>query len=140
MEKLDEETANRLKINDRRRIIRAIEAWEDGDPVSQEKDSKSPFDAVVFGLTMERALLYDRINRRVDLMVEEGLFDEARFFYDQGIPLDSQSMKSIGYRQCVQYFRGEWDKKQLSPRSSRQPVILPNGRLPGTRKCLTSIG
>ena len=111
LEKLDEETANRLKINDRRRIIRAIEAWEDGDPVSQEKESESPFDAVVFGLTMERALLYDRINRRVDLMVEEGLFDEARFFYDQGIPLDSQSMKSIGYRQCVQYFRGEWDKK-----------------------------
>lgn len=111
LEKLDEETANRLKINDRRRIIRAIEAWEDGDPVSQEKDSESPFDAVVFGLTMERALLYDRINRRVDLMAEEGLFDEARFFYDQGIPLDSQSMKSIGYRQCVQYFRGEWDKK-----------------------------
>ena len=84
LEKLDEETANRLKINDRRRIIRAIEAWEDGDPVSQEKDSESPFDAVVFGLTMERALLYDRINRRVDLMVEEGLFDEARFFYDKG--------------------------------------------------------
>ena len=62
-------------------------------------------------LRWRRALLYDRINRRVDLMVEEGLFDEARFFYDQGIPLDSQSMKSIGYRQCVQYFRGEWDKK-----------------------------
>ena len=79
LEKLDEETANRLKINDRRRIIRAIEAWEDGDPVSQEKDSESPFDAVVFGLTMERALLYDRINRRVDLMVEEGLFDELAF-------------------------------------------------------------
>ena len=51
-----------------------------------KKRKAKSFDAVVFGLTMERALLYDRINRRVDLMVEEGLFDEARFFYDQGIP------------------------------------------------------
>ena len=109
-------------------------------PCIPRKGQRSPFDAVVFGLTMERALLYDRINRRVDLMVEEGLFDEARFFYDQGIPLDSQSMKSIGYRQCVQYFRGEWDKKTAVAKIKQQPVILPNGRLPGTRKCLTSIG
>jgi tRNA dimethylallyltransferase len=104
---LDPAAAERLKINDRRRIIRAIEAREGGDCVSQKKDVVSPFDAFVFGLSMERPVLYERINRRVDLMVEAGLFEEARRFYDAGVPEEAQSMKSIGYRQAIQYFKGE---------------------------------
>ena len=53
-------------------------------PCIPRKDSESPFDAVVFGLTMERALLYDRINRRVDLMVEEGLLMRLAFSMIKG--------------------------------------------------------
>jgi tRNA dimethylallyltransferase len=111
LEALDPLLSGRLKINDRRRIIRAIETIEGGSRVSQKRDGQSPFDAFVFGLTMERSLLYDRINRRVDLMVQKGLFEEARRFYEAGIPEDCQSMKSIGYRQAIQYFKGELSKE-----------------------------
>lgn len=112
LEKLDPAKANQLKINDRRRIIRAIETTLGGDRVSTEKAAESPYDAVVFGLQMPRASLYERINRRVDLMVEQGLFEETRKLLDMGVPLEAQSMKSIGYRQVVNYFRGEWTREE----------------------------
>lgn len=112
LERLDPVKAGELKINDRRRIIRAIETTLGGDRVSAEKAGESPYDAVVFGLQMPRASLYDRINRRVDLMVEAGLFEETRKLLDMGVPLTAQSMKSIGYRQVVQYFRGEWAREE----------------------------
>lgn len=112
LEKMDPVKAKQLKINDRRRIIRAIETTLGGDRVSAEKAAESPYDAVVFGLQMPRASLYERINRRVDLMVEQGLFEETRKLLDMGVPLDAQSMKSIGYRQVVNYFRGEWTREE----------------------------
>jgi tRNA dimethylallyltransferase len=104
----DPETAVRLSVNDRRRVIRALESLSGGETVSQEKDSEFPYDAFVFGLTMPREILYDRINHRVDLMMKAGLLKEAEHFYKAGVSLDAQSMKSIGYRQAVMYFQGEY--------------------------------
>jgi tRNA dimethylallyltransferase len=104
----DPETAARLSVNDRRRVIRALESIEGGGTVSQERDSQFPYAAFVFGLTMPREILYDRINRRVDLMMEAGLLKEAEHFYKAGVSLDAQSMKSIGYRQAVMYFQGKY--------------------------------
>ncbi|MCI2116019.1 MAG: tRNA (adenosine(37)-N6)-dimethylallyltransferase MiaA [Acidaminococcus sp.] len=104
----DPETAARLSVNDRRRVIRALESIEGGGTVSRDRDSQFPYDAFVFGLTMPREILYDRINRRVDLMMEAGLLKEAEHFYKAGISLDAQSMKSIGYRQAVMYFQGKY--------------------------------
>lgn len=110
---LDPVKANGLKINDRRRIIRAIETIRGGDRVSTAKATESPYQAVVFGLTMPRDSLYERINRRVDLMVEQGLFEETRKLVAMGVPETAQSMKSIGYRQVLQYFHGEWTKEEV---------------------------
>ncbi len=109
LEALDAEAAARLHVNDTRRVIRAIETALQGEAVNQYGAEEMPFDAVVFGLNMERSVLYDRINRRVDIMLEQGLEAEVRRLLAEGVPLDCQSMKSIGYRQMLWYINGEMD-------------------------------
>ena len=100
---LDPVAAERLHFNDTRRVIRAIEAATKGEAVNQHGAEELPFDMVVFGLNMPREILYDRINRRVDIMLEQGLEAEVRRLLDEGVPTDCQSMKSIGYRQMLWY-------------------------------------
>ena len=109
---LDKREADRLHFNDRRRIIRAIETALHGEKVSQERDEEIAYDAVVFGLRMSREKLYERINLRVDAMVRDGLFAETKGFLETGVPTDTQSMKSIGYKQVAQYFNGELTKDE----------------------------
>lgn len=106
---LDFEAAERLHFNDTRRVIRAIEAAMKGEEVNQYGAEESPFDAVVFGLNMPREILYERINRRVDIMLEQGLEAEVRRLLDEGVPADCQSMKSIGYRQMLWYINDGMD-------------------------------
>lgn len=106
---LDSEAAERLHFNDTRRVIRAIEAAMKGEEVNQYGAEESPFDAVVFGLNMPREILYERINRRVDIMLEQGLEAEVRRLLDEGVPADCQSMKSIGYRQMLWYINDGMD-------------------------------
>ena len=105
------EEAARLEKNDRRRIIRAMEVAEEGELVSQQKAGESPYDSIVFGLTMPREKLYERINLRVDKMVEDGIFQETRQLLEAGVATDSQAMKSIGYRQILAYFQGTYDRE-----------------------------
>ena len=100
---LEPVAAERLHFNDTRRVIRAIEAATKGEAVNQHGAEELPFDMVVFGLNMPREILYDRINRRVDIMLEQGLEAEVRRLLDEGVPTDCQSMKSIGYRQMLWY-------------------------------------
>ena len=101
--------AERIDINNTRRVIRAIEAAESGDNLSHTNDGELAYDAVVFGLRMERSVLYDRINRRVDIMLEQGLLEETKKLLDSGVPASAQSMQAIGYRQTVMYLTGQLD-------------------------------
>ena len=103
--------AGQIDINNTRRVIRAIEAAESGDALSHTKGGELVYDAVVFGLRMERSVLYDRINRRVDIMLEQGLVEETQRLLNEGVPETAQSMQAIGYRQTVLYLNGEWDKQ-----------------------------
>lgn len=103
---LDPEAAERIHPNNVRRVVRALEAALNGDTISQQGAVECPYDALVFGLNMERSALYDRINRRVDLMLEAGLEQEVRQLLEQGISSECQSMQSIGYRQMVWYING----------------------------------
>ncbi len=102
---LDLAAAERLHMNNTRRVIRAIETALQGEEVPQYGAEEMPYEACVFGLNMERSLLYDRINRRVDAMLEQGLVEEVRRLLEQGVPPECQSMQSIGYRQMVWYLR-----------------------------------
>lgn len=103
---LDPEAAERIHPNNVRRVVRALESALRGDTISQQGAAESPYDALVFGLNMERSALYERINRRVDLMLEAGLEQEVRRLLEQGVSSECQSMQSIGYRQMVWYLNG----------------------------------
>ncbi|WP_378952528.1 tRNA (adenosine(37)-N6)-dimethylallyltransferase MiaA [Pelosinus sp. sgz500959] len=105
--------AERLHPNDLRRVIRALEVYYlSGDTISQNKlveEQELLYDAVVIGLTMDRKLLYSRINQRVDLMMEQGLVDEVTRLLAKGVPINCQGMQGIGYKEIVRYLQGEMD-------------------------------
>ncbi|WP_409275798.1 tRNA (adenosine(37)-N6)-dimethylallyltransferase MiaA [Neobacillus sp. SCS-31] len=106
---LDPEAAEQLHPNNVRRVIRALEIVKStGMPLAEVQKSTKPellYNAAIIGLTMEREMLYERINRRVDKMVEEGLVDEVKKFYDMGLR-DCQSIQAIGYKEFYSYFDG----------------------------------
>lgn len=108
---VDAETAARLHVNDSRRVIRALEIFQhSGKPMSAYQEDfqqhKRLVDPVVIGLTMPRALLYQRINERVEQMLSTGLLGEVRTLYERGIPADAQAMQAIGYKEYFAYFAG----------------------------------
>jgi len=106
LERVQPETAARLHPNDQRRIIRALEVhYLSGEAVSQDKivANELLYNAIVIGLTMDRAALYERINRRVDIMLEQGLLDEVTRLLQQGISPECQAMKGIGYKEIAEH-------------------------------------
>lgn len=112
--KVQPDTAARLHPNDLRRIIRALEVfYVSGETVSQDKTAPTEllYDAAVIGLTMDRARLYERINRRVDIMVEQGLVAEVARLLQQGVLPGCQAMRGIGYKETIEHLREE---KELS--------------------------
>ena len=109
---LDSEAAERIRPHTVRRVVRALEAALNGEQVNQYGASESPYDALVVGLEMERGALYERINRRVDIMLEQGLEQEVRELLSRGLSPHCQSMQSIGYRQMVWYLQGTMDYEQ----------------------------
>lgn len=93
----------------RRRAMRALEIAHFGqDLVNEETD----YDPYLICLDDERSLIYDRINRRVDRMIEEGLLDEARWLYDDHP--EAQAAKGIGYKELFPYFKGEQSLEEAS--------------------------
>ena len=112
---VDPDTAARLHLNDVRRAVRALEVYQlTGVPFSKQPQlqGEGRFTYRVASLTMDRALLYARIEKRVDQMIEQGLIEEVRGLLDSGVPADCQAMKAIGYKEIVPYIRGEasWEE------------------------------
>ena len=112
---VDPETAARLHLNDVRRAVRALEVYRlTGVPFSKQPQiqTDSRFVYRVASLTMDRALLYSRIEKRVDSMIQQGLLDEVRGLLESGVPADCQAMKVIGYKEIIPYLRGEatWEE------------------------------
>ena len=110
----DPETADRLPLNDIRRRIRAIEVSEaTGIPFSRQEtgEADSPFEWIIVSTCMAREHLYERINRRVGRMMEDGLEDEVRKLIAAGVPEDAQSMQAIGYKEMIPVVRGEYARE-----------------------------
>lgn len=108
---VDPITASRLHLNDHKRIIRALEVYfSTGKTISEQEElshiEESEFDWCIIGLTAEeRQFLYDRINQRVDIMLDEGLLEEAEEFFSN---LHSATARqAIGYKELKPYFDGE---------------------------------
>lgn len=110
--KVDPVNAARLHPNDQRRIIRALEVVHLGGDVLSPgtmAERRLIYDAAVIGLIMDRPLLYQRINQRVDQMLEQGLITEVKNLVQQGTSTDYQSMQGIGYKEIASYLKGEVD-------------------------------
>lgn len=106
----DPDAAEQIHPNNTKKIIRALERLKDGegrirrftDVTNETKD----YEPLLIGLTRDRALLYDRINRRVDQLVHQGLVDEVRWLMDMGLTKDDISMNGIGYKEIMEYLEG----------------------------------
>lgn len=111
LEKIDPKTARRLHPNNARRLIRALEVYRiSGTTISEQeertKNAPKPYDVRFFVLDTDRDKLYERINLRVDRMLQNGLVDEVKMLLNQGIPKSNTSMQAIGYKEMVEYLDG----------------------------------
>lgn len=111
LQEIDSNTANSLHINDTKRVIRALEIFlSSGNKKSEIVNSEPPVlnHPLIIGLNYPRDLLYNRINFRVDIMINSGLVQEVTNLYNRGLnPENHQSMKGIGYKEIVSYIRQE---------------------------------
>ncbi|MES5939909.1 MULTISPECIES: tRNA (adenosine(37)-N6)-dimethylallyltransferase MiaA [unclassified Bacillus cereus group] len=107
LQEVDPESAERIHANNVRRVIRALEIFHTtGEKMSEQlekQENELLYDVSLIGLTMDREMLYDRINLRVDLMMEQGLLEEVEGLYNRGIK-DCQSIQAIGYKEIYDYF------------------------------------
>lgn len=112
LKEVDPKSAKRVHQNDTKRVIRALEVFhETGKPMSHYyKGFRRPnnkYNLIIIGLNRERKELYSRVNKRVDLMIEEGLIDEVKMLLEMGYNKDLNSMKGIGYKEIIKYLEGE---------------------------------
>ena len=108
-------------------MIRALEIYETSgmkkSEMIEKQEHKLIYDVCLIGLTDDRKVLYDRINKRVDKMYETGLVEEVEALFKQGIPADAQSIRAIGYKELYDYFNGLIsleESKELIKRNSRR--------------------
>ncbi|MEG1314179.1 MAG: tRNA (adenosine(37)-N6)-dimethylallyltransferase MiaA [Anaerovoracaceae bacterium] len=109
LEKVDPISAQRLHPNNVKKVIRALEAAEEGVPLKDFTkccQMTKDYDVQLVGLTRNREELYDRINRRVDILIDMGLLDEVKSLLDMGLDENDISMKGIGYKEIIGYFNG----------------------------------
>ncbi|MEH7548889.1 MULTISPECIES: tRNA (adenosine(37)-N6)-dimethylallyltransferase MiaA [Bacillaceae] len=126
LQAVDPESAAQIHPNNVRRVIRALEIFHLTGKTMQEYQRKQQpdlmYETALVGLTMDREKLYERINLRVDIMVKQGLLDEVKSLYNQGLR-DCQSIQAIGYKEIYDYLdeKVPWDDavEQLKQNSRR---------------------
>lgn len=112
-------SAEKIHMNDTKRVIRALEIYEAS---KLEKSQHSKYDSIkdtpnflkplIIGLNYDREELYERINKRVDLMVEQGLINEAKDLYVKYKDCDYQSLQAIGYKELFESFEGKISQEE----------------------------
>ena len=111
LEEIDPDSAARLHINDVRRVIRAIEVYRmTGRTITEQanldKAREGNYAVVMFALDWPREVLYDRINRRVDVMMHQGLVEEVQSLLKKGLAPGSTAMQALGYKEIVDALNG----------------------------------
>ena len=112
LKECDPKAAEEIHANNIKRVIRAIEYnRQTGGRISEhnetERQKESAYDSCYFVLTDERARLYQNIDKRVDIMLEEGLVDEVKHLLDMGCKRESTAMQGLGYKEIIAYILGE---------------------------------
>lgn len=108
--KLDKDV--NIDKNNRRRLIRALNYYkENNTSISNNKTNKLLYDTIFIGLTTDREILYKKINQRVDNMIENGLLEEVKYYYDKNIKT-KPLINGIGYKELYNYFDGLCSKEE----------------------------
>ena len=115
----DPDAAKEIHPNNTKRVIRALEFFhETGQQISEhnriQQQKESPYNYAYFVLNRPRDILYERINRRVDLMMQEGLLDEVSGLLEKGYGEDLLSMQGLGYKELVPYVKGQITLEEAS--------------------------
>lgn len=127
LKEVDPESAESIPAANRKRVIRALEYFhQSGEKFSvhneREKQRNSPYNFAYFVLNDDRAKLYNRIDKRVDIMMEAGLLDEVKSLVEMGCKRGMTSMDGIGYKEILSYMDGEYsleDAVELIKKNSR---------------------
>lgn len=117
LKQVDMEYANKIHINDTKRIIRGLEVYKNTghtmtyyNSISKQKESE--YDFYLFGINMEREKLYEKINKRVDIMLAQGLVEEVKNIYNQYNEFPT-AMQGLGYKEVVEYLKNECTYEQM---------------------------
>lgn len=112
LKELDPDAAERIHPNNVKKVVRALEAAQAGNKVKNFATELRPctdYTVKLIGLTRDREELYERINLRVDILIEMGLIDEVKGLLDRGLSESDISMKGIGYKEIIGYCNHEYD-------------------------------
>ena len=115
---IDPEVAKNISENDKKRIIRILEIYKETGKTKTQLEIESrkngvPYDYRVFAINMPREILYDRINRRVDIMIERGLIDEVKQLYEKYGEELRTAVQGIGYKEVIDYLNGVYSKEEM---------------------------
>lgn len=115
---IDSEAAKNISENDKKRIIRILEIYKETGKTKTQLEIESrkngvPYDYRVFAINMPREVLYDRINRRVDIMIERGLIDEVKQLYEKYGEELRTAVQGIGYKEVIDYLNGVYSKEEM---------------------------
>lgn len=114
---LDPKAAQKIHFNNIRKIVRALEivktTGKTMDDFTEDPKPNPNYDVTLIGITRHRKKLYARINKRVELMMAAGLIEEIETIRELGIPVDSQAMRGIGYKEVIPYIEGKMTREQM---------------------------
>lgn len=112
---IDSDLYKNINLNDMKKMIRIIEVYKlAGKKINYDrKNLNEDIDYKLFVLTDDRKVLYDRINKRVDQMIDQGLVEEVKGLLDEGLEENVQSLKAIGYREVIPYLEGQYSKEEM---------------------------
>ena len=117
LREIDPESAEAIHANNVKRVIRALEYYrQTGEKISEhnirESERPSPYDLHFYVIHCDRQALYDRIDRRVDFMMDMGLIDEVMYLKAMGLTRDMVSMQGLGYKEMLDYLDGVYDLEE----------------------------
>lgn len=115
--KIDEEAIKKISPNDKKRILRILEIYHatGKNKTEQEKESRKKeveYDYKIYALSWDREKLYERINKRVDIMLEQGLIEEVKNVYNKYEKFPT-AMQGLGYKEVVEYLEGKTSKEEM---------------------------
>lgn len=117
LKEIDPESHQRIKVNDTKRVVRALEIYKETGRTMTDfnknfRTEVEHFNLAMVGLDMDRARLYERINLRVDIMIENGLIEEVKNLLSMGYHKNLVSMQGIGYKEIIGYLEGNLSKEE----------------------------